>query len=228
MRKLVLAAVAMATLSNLSACIDMKQDLQVSADGQAVFKIEIAVDAAIIAMQAKNDTPSNFCKGSPPKEGITVTYEQDTERGDLICTITAAGPLDRMADTMQKNSLLPSQDGTAPAATAPTMVILKDGENYRFDVAMKWPQQPPPPENGPDMSKMMLAMFAGRSVSWTITAPSIVETSGKISEDGKTATYSVPLVSLISGDIPEAKFTTTFSTRSGFGLLDWVGGLFGR
>ena len=54
-----------------------------------------------------------------------------------------------------------------------------------------FPEQPD--NGGMDMRPMLDAMLAGRSLSWSVTAPQIIETSGDLSLDGLTASYSFPL-----------------------------------
>jgi hypothetical protein len=41
----------------------------------------------------------------------------------------------------------------------------------------------------------MQAMLAGRTLSWSVTVPKVLETNGQVASDGKTVTWSVPLAS---------------------------------
>lgn len=220
--------IAGSALLSLTGCLDMRQDLTVGPDGTATLATEISIDAALMALGSDGAKTSGFCAvpQSAALEGVVVTAETTSERGDLVCVLTATGKVDRLAEVLSEESLVLVPGGKAQAADAPKMSLFREDDNYRFMVSVDY-QKPKPEDVDNDTSKMLAAMVAGRSFSWSVTAPLILQTSGQLSQDGKTASYSVPLASLVSGDIPKAEFTATFSTRTGNGFMDWIANLFG-
>jgi uncharacterized protein YecT (DUF1311 family) len=65
-----------------------------------------------------------------------------------------------------------------------------DGNKYRIESTIDFQGK----NNGASgMEGMLEAMLAGRNVSWSVSAPKVIESNGKIAEDGKSVTWSLPM-----------------------------------
>ncbi|MDX8465715.1 hypothetical protein RFM26_08470 [Mesorhizobium sp. VK23B] len=181
----------------LVGCFDMRQDLEFRSDGTATAKMRIAVDAALLAMAKQSE--SKWCDASKlsSSSGVAGTAEQSTEGGDEVCSLTFSGKIDDLIAALSKASF---GDGKKQGVQ-----LNRLGENYEFVVDFPSFKSAGSQANDPmakGMQALLLAKMSGRSLAWTVTAPRIIETSGKISDDGRTATYSRPLASAFSSDDP--------------------------
>lgn len=59
--------------------------------------------------------------------------------------------------------------------------------------------QPPEEAGGEEMLAMMAEAFAGHAITMNIAGNEVVETNGTVSEDGKMATFVIPLDTLVTG-----------------------------
>jgi len=204
-----LRAVTAAVLSlMLAGCMDVQHDLVVEADGTAGLLMVIAVDARMNRGPETDVTPRLNCSrnGAPTPEGVLVTYEQREVDGDFICEIRAHGQLAALASFISTNELFPTE-----SSDRPIVVTLKpEGANYRFDLVLRLGNMGASNADAATLQRVEQAT-KDRSLSWSVTAPRIVETTGTLSADGKTASFSVPLGELLLGDMPTAKFSAEFS-----------------
>ncbi|WEJ31984.1 hypothetical protein [Devosia sp. SD17-2] len=191
----------------------MRQDLTVAEDGSATLAIEISVDAAMLALANQSNPSNDFCNSStfPEAEGVSTSMTKSTERGDFICTVAMTGTVDALGSMWASAAEKAAQ---APGAVGQmTMALFEEGDYHRFE--MTWPLSTMAPEKpasgGIDTSGMMTAMFAGRSISMGVTAPKIIETSGDLSADGRSASYSFPLAMAIQRGQPDLKFYAVFA-----------------
>ena len=68
------------------------------------------------------------------------------------------------------------------------------------------------------MQEMMIAAFAGHSINLTVAGNEIIETNGTLSEDGTSASLTIPLVDLFRGNANQlpAEFTANVRLQSCF------------
>lgn len=202
----------------LAGCFDMRQDLTIVDGDHAELRVRLAVDAAIIAMSTQNGKPDTFCDSatSPRFEGVEYAMVRTAEGGDFVCSYTMTGPIEALSRMLASNQVLGAPQG-ADAQERPTMAIAlsAEGDNYRFAVSVPMSAMFPDdqPENGMDMKPMMAAMLAGRSLSWSVTAPTIVETNGTLSEDGNTVSFSAPLAMGLAEGQSDPEFHVVFAAQ---------------
>lgn len=214
---------ALAALLILSGCFEMQQDIVVSENGTTKINLVMSVDAALLNMGPK-DKPDNFCAAIPEgrlPEGLKGSTTRSTEKGDIVCTIALEGPTDRVFATLSQGNLLSGDKQNKSKDLA--MTITDQGENKRLDLAI--PPTPTKPGDNPQMESMLIGATSGRFLEWKVTAPQIIETSGKLSEDGKTASYSLPLASVLSNKTETLRFSVVFSDKPA-GFTGWVKSLF--
>ncbi|WHO22639.1 hypothetical protein G6L90_06670 [Agrobacterium tumefaciens] len=214
---------AIAALLMLSGCFEMQQDIVVSDNGTTEINLVMSVDAALLNMGPK-DKPDNFCTAIPAgklPEGLKGSATRTTEKGDVVCTIALEGPTEQVFAVLAKGNLLGGDNQNKSKDLA--MTITDQGLNKRLDLAI--PPTPSKPGDNPQMESMLIGATSGRYLEWRVTAPQIIETSGKLSEDGKTASYSLPLASVLSNKTETLKFSVVFSDKPA-GFTGWVKSLF--
>ncbi|MCW0979182.1 hypothetical protein OK142_00015 [Agrobacterium sp. BT-220-3] len=214
---------ALAALLILSGCFEMQQDIVVSDDGTTKINLVMSVDAALLNIGVK-DKPSNFCPPIPEgklPEGLKGSTTRTTEKGDIVCTIALEGPTDQVFATLAKGNLVGSDNQNKSKDLA--MSITNQGDNRKLELAI--PPAPTKPGDNPQMEAMLIGATSGRYLEWRVTAPQIIETSGKLSEDGKTASYSLPVATLLSNKTETLSFFVVFSDKSA-GFTGWFKSLF--
>lgn len=163
----------------LAGCLDLDQNITLVKD-QLTYKAELKVDAKIAAFADKKQ--GGFCSdfGSSQNEGIVVDVKESADGGNIICAITAQGHVDKF-----KN--FSSGDKNKSEMVRITEV---DGNKYRIESTIDFQGKN---EGASGMEGMLEAMLAGRNVSWSVSAPKVIESNGKIAEDGKSVTWSLPM-----------------------------------
>jgi hypothetical protein len=189
----------------VSGCFDLKQDLAFRRDGTATANVRIAVDATALAMA--KDVNSKWCSSEKllSSAGITGTAERTTEGGDEVCSVSFSGKMEDLVAALS--------NANVGGDKRQGVQLNRLGENYEFVV--NFPSLKPTDKYAGDpmaqgLRTLILAKMSGRHIAWTLTAPRIIETSGTISEDGRTASYSRPLATVFSSDQPTA-FRAVFS-----------------
>lgn len=198
----------------LAGCFEADQDLIVEKDGSATFRTRMAMEASLLQMP---EADQDFCveEDVPDVEGISLKQERYSEGNMEVCLVTAEGPLDRMAEWIEQADHHPAgADGEV--SEGPTITLKRDGSDYIFSVHLESSalDMGGSEEMMEEMKPMILAAFGDRALGWSVTAPEIKETNGQLSEDGTTASYSIPLVSLMEGSGTEHSFEVRFATSS--------------
>lgn len=172
-----LAAALLATVA-LAGCLDIEQKILVE-KGELAYTAEIRVDAKLASMSEKK---GGFCGefGSLGGEAVLVQVNQTMTGGNVVCTLSAKGPLEKFATF------------AAGEKETPLVSVSRASEGaWRIDSSFDLKSKAG--ESG--MDGMMEAMLAGRTLSWTVQVPKVLETNGQLSQDGKAITWSVPLAS---------------------------------
>jgi uncharacterized protein YecT (DUF1311 family) len=163
----------------LTGCFDIDQKITLVKD-QLTYKAELKVDAKIAAFADKKQ--GGFCSdfGSSQNEGIVIDVKESADGGNVICAITAQGHVDKF-----KN--FSSGDKNKSEMVRITEV---DASKYRIESTIDFQGK----NHGVSgMEGMLEAMLAGRNVSWSVSAPRVIESNGKIAEDGKSVTWALPM-----------------------------------
>ena len=173
------AAVLLAAVA-LSGCLDIAQKAVVD-KGQLNYSAEIRVDAKLAAM---SDMKGGFCSASfkpAGAEGVGFKMTEGATGGNVVCTLSAQGPLEKFASF-----------SVGDKDDASLLRISKASEgawriDSEFDLKAK------AGDNNAMVEGMMQAMFVGRTFQWSVRVPKVLETNGRLAEDGKTVVWSVPL-----------------------------------
>lgn len=210
----------------LSGCFDMKQDFEFRTDGTAKATVRLAIDAALIGM-AGGGSKEQFCGGAElrdlEKDGLRGSAEQSTEGGDVLCLLTLEGATEKLVAAMADGKLMPAdEDGDISKKMG--ISLTHDGDRYVLLISVP-PMGKEDDASNSSMRQMLLVAMAGRSLSWSVTAPKIVETTGVRSNDGTEATFSIPLAEAFANTTKTYEFRTIFSTTEP-GFLDWLKSFF--
>ena len=175
------AILAIATTA-LSGCFDVSQKVVVD-KGELSYSAEFRIDAKLAAMSdKKGGACDSFTQERNAKTALKVQVSESTADGNIVCKITAQGPLEQFA-------------GFVPGdKQADLFKVSRVGDGaWRIDSSFDMEDQG---KANTGMEGMMQAMFAGRNLSWSVTVPKVVETNGEVSKDGKNVSWSVPVATL--------------------------------
>ncbi|MCC6735829.1 MAG: hypothetical protein IT534_06835 [Bauldia sp.] len=212
---------ALALLPLLGGCFDMRNDLSVAPDGTATLVASFALSADMMGMMgaaagAGGGAPAaddDFCPDDMDEvpEGFTATSERTTAgNGDLVCTMTITGPLDRLNEVMEGTDFNPG--GGIEGDDGQITLVAEGGNVYLYTLTFAIPKEDPPtPEEAAMQAAMMQAMremMTGRTMTWSVTAPRILSTTGTL--DGNTATFVIPVTDMIDNTGGEYTFEVRF------------------
>lgn len=170
-------------LALLIGCIDIDQKINVVKD-ELIYKVDLIIDAQIAEMSGKK--PGQYCDFSFTKiDGLITEIKEIKEGGNMICSFSAEGKLDKFS-----NFILATDKQQTPLV----QISKIDGDKYRIENIVDMSKKD---EKGKNSLEGMEAMFAGRSLSWSVSASKIIETNGKIAENGLSVAWKVPLATAI-------------------------------
>lgn len=185
MRKFI-AAVTLGLTLPLAACFDVDLSLGFPDDETAVATMVMTAGPEFYAMATSDGEP--FCA-----DGTETTLDDGKHR----CTQTVSGPIDEVLSSpdIGEGMTIEKRDGGLVYVT--------------FDMGDIGKEVTPPDEAGgdsEDLKQMMTAAFAGHAITLSVSGKKIVESNGTISDDGKTATFTIPLDGLITeqNGLPDA------------------------
>jgi hypothetical protein len=184
----VLSILSLGFILPLAACFDVDMSFDFVDDNAVEGTMVMTASPEFYAMTTSSDEP--FCEGE----------EATLEDGSHTCTETVSGTIDEVLNNpdMGEGMTIERRDGGL-------LYVAFDLGDLTSDVA-------PPEEDGEDseeMKNMMMAAFMGHAISINVSGAEIVETNGTISEDGTTATFEIPLESLLD---EETELPAAFET----------------
>ena len=173
----------------LAGCIGADVEVEVLGDNAARMSGTFEMQRALFDMA---DAEEDFCD---PADGGTL--ELTAERA--ICVFERTGTFEDLfdgegdGDTDVQASFEPLGDNIV------RVTIPLDDMDGEMDEMFE----------DPAMAAMFRPMLEGYAISFTVTGAEIVASTGEISEDGRSASFSMPLVSLLDQDFqpPEAFVT---------------------
>lgn len=181
-----LSLLSLSFLFPLAACFDAAITVNLPDENNAEMTMVMTLSPEFYAMSSSS--------GEDPCDGGEGALQDD---GSYICTETMSGTIDEiLADPdLGEGLTIERRDG---------------GLIYiAFDLGDLTEDMAPPEEEGmgddEQMQEMLRAAFAGHAISINVSGAEIVETNGTVSEDGKTASYEIPLTVMLDGDadLPE-------------------------
>lgn len=179
----ILSMVSILFILPLAACFDVDMSIAFKDENNAEGTMVMKASPEFYAMMSSSG--EDFC-GEDGEEAAN-------EDGSHTCTETFTGTIDEILNDpdMGDGLTIERRDG---------------GQIYvAFDLGDLTEEVAPPEEVGAEaeeMKKMMQAAFVGHKISINVSGAEIIETNGAVSEDGKTASFEIPLENLIEQTEP--------------------------
>ncbi len=220
---------ALATLPLLAGCFDANISLTAQPDGTAsvVAEIALAPPEQMLALMFPPDTlaalpaeqkdalvaqladqlQADYCapNDADVPEGVTVTVDTNTrDDGYMVCRETMTGPIATVAEATAAGALEGGTQGLQ-------LTLTDDGNGtYTFHVLIPAAGDASAAAAlGDDTAAMMAAALDGHFITWSVTAPRIIDTTGDL--NGNTATYTVPAGAVLGQATDAYEFTVHFS-----------------
>lgn len=218
----------------LSGCFDLHQSFTVNDDSTASYEMNLRLSSAMISMLAMADSgdgqdenlTTRICNDNELinkdiPEDMDVAVKSFFKEDNLVCNYKITGPLERFSELNMRGDT--EQGGGDLVA----IVLLDDNQiqiTSVFDFSEWDPAQDEDDEPMNEMAKQMMgAMMAGRTMRWSVTAPQIIESSGEVSDDGRTATWELPLsVALAEQEIYEFRAVASYAVPWYQKALNWL------
>ncbi len=215
MKLKVLAALAASLM--LCGCFDIQQNFRFADDGTVKVAMRLGLDASLVNMMESDEGSEPFCSdesvGQAEESGIRITANRSTEGSNVICAFEVEGPAATVLEQLNSGDLIP---GEKPE-DGPQMSVKLTRENDDLVFLVSIPPFGSEEADDPmaeGMEKMFLASMAGRMLSWSITAPKIVETTGTLSADKQTASFAIPLAEAFKNKSKAYEFRTVFQVSN--------------
>jgi len=175
---------AFGAVLGLSGCIDIDMNTEILGADQARVSGYMQVQAGMLDMMGG---PEGFCS---EEEGGTLEMTETHARCNLLIEGSFAEVFE--GDDGPSPSAEDLGDGTV-RVTFPIGALTGDAEEMRGD---------------PQMAAMMRPMLEGHSFTIRISGAQIVSTNGTLSDDGRSASFSFPLVDVLdetaAANLPES------------------------
>lgn len=164
----------------LAACVEVDMTVEVLGEDEARVTGYMQMQRQAFDM---SDGDSSFC---PEEDGGTLTLTDTHARCDFEKTGTFA-------------EIMPSEpDGDSPAEIQGELTYLGEDRVRAFLPLSSMSEGMEDMGDDPQMLAMMRQMFAGMSVSFTVTGREIESSTGTISEDGTSASIRLGVEDLIA------------------------------
>lgn len=174
---------AFGAVLGLSGCIDVDMNVEILGSDEARVTGYMQVQRQMLEMMGGE---TGFC---PEEDGGTIELTDTTAR----CNMLMEGSFDEVFASEGDGpapEIEDQGDGTVRVAF-PIGAGMADAAEMRQD---------------PQMVAMMRPMLEGHTFTMRITGAQIVESNGEISADGRTATFSFPLVQALDADAEFPEF----------------------
>lgn len=188
-------------VSALVGCFDIQQTLVIHDDQSAAFNFVFTVDSALLELGEGADVDlESACDSEdtfPAELPGALTREADAriEEAQLICEYTISGPLadfDALSADIQRDmgdmELLSLDILDDNRARIVSVYDFSDDDMEGSDKNSL----------GGSLRRMIASNFEGRAIRWSIKAPTILESNGEISPDGRSVHWVLPLEQAIS------------------------------
>lgn len=175
----ILSVLSLMFILPLAACFDAEMSINFPDDNTAEGTMVMTASSEFYQMSLQSGEP--FCDG-----GI----EAELDDGSHSCTHNFSGTIDEAINDpdIGEGMTIERRDGGL-------LFVSFDLNDMTADLTSTTEQ-----EGGEEMVQMMVAAFEGHAITLHIGGGEIVETNGELSEDGKSASFRIPLDVVITGD----------------------------
>lgn len=208
-----IAVVAMLPL--LAGCFNFVQSLSITKGGVATMVTELSISTEMMGLAFGGEDGDEFCPIAPDEElppTFTVTYDEFVRDEDTVCSVTAVGPVEDLAEAIATGALLPGDDDDDDGA--PDIVFVDEGGGvYTFSLMFSSQGDPEADPDQAAMMAMMASLLEGRVLTWSVTAPrllSVNDEADNVTVDGDTATLVIPALGLVTDVGVDYELTVRF------------------
>lgn len=161
----------------LAACFDAEMSL--------TFPDQDNAEATMVMIASKDFYEMSAASGEPFCDEGT---EAELADGSHSCTESFSGTIDEALANPDIGEAM-----TVERRDGGMLYVSWDLSDLTEDIA------PPEEEGAEEMMDMMIAAFQGHAITLNVSGSEILETNGAVSEDGKTATFKIPLEVALKG-----------------------------
>ncbi len=183
-----LSVLSLAVVVPLAACFDVDATIAITGDDQAETTMKMTIGADLVAMLQGTD--------QDPCEGMEGSVQDD---GSYVCTETKSGSIDELMNDPEINEGMTIERRDGGLIYVAFDLSDLTGEMGLDDMGMG--DEEMGAEEQAQMAAMMSGMFEGHSMVMRITGAKVIETNGTISDDGKSASYELPLTALFDEEL---------------------------
>lgn len=191
----------------LAGCFDMQQTMSINENGTTTLDIDLSVLQSALAFAEK--TPEDFCSGLAGQKtlnGISMKNDMQVSDNTVTCKWHIEGNTDQLITAMNSKPFTPEEGGMLPHLT-------KEGDNIVAQVWVSMKGNNKANDSDADIDRMLSKSLKGHMLTWKISGPKIISSSGPISEDQKTTTFAIPLTDVMGGKRVEYVFNTVVEDR---------------
>ncbi|WP_300515460.1 hypothetical protein [Aliiroseovarius sp.] len=188
----------------LAACFDADISISFLDNENAEMNAVMTMGPEFYAMMAQSGE-------DPCEEGVGEAQAD----GSFVCTISEQDTIDNLI--AQVNAPADPTDADSPTTGMVQGYAIEriDADTVRvsFDLSEMFSDTKPEEGLG-EMEEMLRASFQGHAITMNVSGAEIVETNGTVSGDGKTASFVIPLETLLDDDpgLPSS-FDVTVNTQ---------------
>ena len=178
-----LAGASILTLA-LAGCMDVDMTIDVTSETEAEATMVTSMAADIYQMMAAQapEDQEEFCA-----EGELI------ESAELIeCRVVQSGTFDELDFDTEGEGDGPSIEAVGGGQIRVAFPTGDIAESLAEDTGA---------QDDPQMQAMITQMFEGHAITMTVSGGTIADTNMEVAADGMSATYEIPFVDLIGGDV---------------------------
>ena len=180
---------ALTMMLTLVACIDLKQSIEIG-DGLASYQMEMRMNATLAQLDTEN--LGKFCESNEDLRvevsgALKRTIKQSYEGEDIVCRMRIVGPIHEFGEQMTE---MPKGDLTK-------MLNFRMVDETTLSIRGTFEPSDDMSASSAEEKAMIAAMMQGRVLTWSVTAPRIIESNGEISADSTQVDWSVPMAMAI-------------------------------
>lgn len=188
----------------LAACFDASITISFLDNENAEMNVVMTMGPEFYAMMGQS--------GEDPCEDGVGEAQAD---GSFVCTISERDTIDNLIAQANAPADPSNADGPTTGMDEGYEIERLDADTMRvsFDLSEMMNDSKPEEDLG-EMEEMLRASFQGHAITMNVSGAEIVETNGTVSEDGKTATFVIPLEKMLDEDpgLPSS-FDVTVKTQ---------------
>lgn len=181
----------------LPGCLDLHQSFVVTDDGMGEFQFEVQLRSELLELDAAGEVDADkTCESEQWQERelpgeLRQVSEAILDEGQLVCRYTISGPV---ADFEEFSANVGRETGNVDVIS----LTVLDDERIRIVSTYDFSDTSTEQSGGSasvarSVKKMIAANFEGSEVRWTVKAPTVLESNGEISADGRSVVWSLPL-----------------------------------